>query len=98
MTPTRARRFGQGLVFIGYTLMVPAVLALLLTTSCAIMVGNADTTDADAGAAMIATGISWMFALGVYVLMIPTLILGLVLTMRRNVWRCGRCGYVFDRA
>lgn len=54
-----------------------------------------------AGSAMgagIATGIGTAFVLGVGLVSLPLFIVGLLLTLKKNVWRCGACGYVFDRA
>jgi len=30
--------------------------------------------------------------------LVPTMIIGFVLTLKKNVWQCGNCGYIFDRA
>ena len=57
-------------------------------------------------ASLVGGGIGSSVAMGgsvlvialIYVVAIPFLIVGLVLTLRKNVWRCGQCAYVFDRA
>jgi hypothetical protein len=34
----------------------------------------------------------------VYILGLPLFIVGLLLTLKKRVWRCGVCGFVFERA
>jgi hypothetical protein len=58
--------------------------------------------DADRAGGAIGTaisgGVSFVLVAIAYAVAVPTFILGLVFTLRRSVWRCGSCGYVFDRA
>lgn len=45
-----------------------------------------------------ATGIAGLGALAMFVMFIPLFVVGLLLTLKKNVWKCPTCGYVFDRA
>jgi hypothetical protein len=54
-----------------------------------------------AGAAIggtAAAGIGGCALVTVYVFCVPLFIIGLVLTLKKNIWQCPACGYVFDRA
>lgn len=162
MATDRIRRFSPGLVVIGYTLWIPALLLLLGASACGVLVVGSTTSTAgqqvteaertalerlrsieglppavvgefertkrvdqstldtlDAAqrgqveaavssydATLVGSGIGSGMAMGgsmlavgaAYVLGIPFFIIGLVLTLKKNVWHCGQCGYVFDRA
>lgn len=50
------------------------------------------------GAATVMTGMGVAGVIVTYGICIPTFVLGLVLVLRKKVWRCRSCGYVFDRA
>ena len=39
----------------------------------------------------------WRFVIATFIAAIPALIIGLLLTRRRSVWRCTQCGYAYDR-
>jgi len=56
-----------------------------------------DTSRAETAGGLTATagGIAVLIA---YVVSIPTLIVGFLLVLRKKVWRCTQCGYIFDRA
>lgn len=58
---------------------------------------QAGTAGAALGGTAVA-GVSIFGVLATYAAAIPTFIVGLVLVLRRGVWRCVACGYVFDRA
>jgi hypothetical protein len=45
-----------------------------------------------------ATGIAGLGVLVTYVVCVPLFIVGLLLTRKKNVWRCPTCQYIFDRA
>jgi len=54
-----------------------------------------------AGAALGTMGagcIGGSITLLLYIASIPTLIVGFLLTLRKNIWRCQQCGFIFDRA
>ena len=54
-----------------------------------------------AGVALGGTAVAGVSIAGVlvtYVIGIPAFIVGFVLILRKKVWRCAGCGYVFDRA
>jgi len=54
-----------------------------------------------AGTAIAAMGtgcVGGSVALLVYIAGIPAFIVGFLLTLRRSVWRCAQCAFVFDRA
>ena len=57
----------------------------------------AQTAGAVAGAGLLA-GAGAAFVLFVGIISLPTFIVGLLLTLKKKVWRCGGCGYVFERA
>lgn len=62
-----------------------------LSTYAAGIVGTTIGDTAVAGAAGLAV-------LAVYVICVPLFIVGLLLTRKKNVWKCPTCGFVFDRA
>jgi hypothetical protein len=43
-------------------------------------------------------GVGGCGLIGLYFVLVPTMIVGFVLTLKKNVWKCGTCGYIFDRA
>lgn len=45
-----------------------------------------------------AAGIGGCGLIGLYFFLVPTMIVGFVLTLTKKVWRCGTCSYVYDRA
>lgn len=49
-----------------------------------------------------ATGVIAVVGIGVlvatYFFLIPVLIIGFLLTLKKRVWRCRNCGFIFDRA
>jgi hypothetical protein len=54
-----------------------------------------------AGAALgttAAAGVGMGVVVLIYLFSIPAFVLGLVLILRKKVWRCSNCGYVFERA
>jgi hypothetical protein len=53
--------------------------------------GGALATGITAGASLLSFAIAAVIG-------VPLLIVGLLLTLRRNVWQCGDCSYIFDRA
>jgi len=54
---------------------------------------------AHAGVGAVAIGgLGTVFVVGVYAAAIPAFIVGLVLLLRKKVWKCTECGYIFDRA
>lgn len=165
MAATTTARFSPALRFIGYTLLIPSLLLLLLTSGCAVVScgsvagtaveqtnsatrelrdelaaiegltaaqreallsseGTAEAQEAakaglsdeqrqkvdqaymslaakGAGAAL-GTGavglIGTFFFVAAYVVLIPLLIVGFVLTLTKKVWKCASCGYFYDRA
>jgi hypothetical protein len=158
---TKVRRLSGGLVAIGYTLWVPALLLLLLVTSCGIFTVGAGSSASSkvitqareetaarlekvyglppaivtefrktgtvspqtlaglsedqrkalesatsgyagqlAGAGIggaAVTGIAGIVMIVAYIVLLPLFIIGLLLTLKKKVWRCPACGYVFDR-
>jgi hypothetical protein len=58
--------------------------------------------DAMISGAALGTGFAALFGGGLVIIMfviaIPGLIVGFVLILRKKVWRCQMCGYIFDRA
>lgn len=49
------------------------------------------------GSGMIA-GAGGCGLIAAYFVLVPTMIVGFVLTLKKNVWRCQNCGYIYDRA
>lgn len=162
MQRDRVPRMSPALRFIGFTLWIPALALVLLTTACGVLFAGAGASatagtldaakknaiaqlhqyDAPFGivdefdrtgtvqdaslealhdeatrahvkailqlyhatiaggaiGATAATGIAGALIVGAYVVGIPLFIVGLLLTLKKNVWRCATCGYVFDRA
>lgn len=162
MYEAKIPRFSGCLIAIGYSLLVPAILALLLTTGFALFgmfatgqasvegVGEAkeraleslraieglpgpvitdfyedgqiEDSNKDslppeqrrrvdsilglynasvAGTAIgstMAAGLGAAMVFTVYAVAVPALVVGFVLLLKKNVWMCRRCRYVFDRA
>ena len=44
------------------------------------------------------TGIGTVGVIFTYIVALPFFIVGLLLTVKKRVWRCQACGYIFDRA
>jgi hypothetical protein len=161
MSKTAVRRFSSGIVFMGYTLLIPSVLILLLSSACAVVTCGTTTQSAadqltrqkdetatrlrgiselpqaviadfeqdgilepaalnalseekrqevqrvldlhlagQAGTALGATavgGIGTAMIAVVYFFFLPAMIVGALLTLRKNVWACGQCGGIIDR-
>lgn len=91
MLATKVRRYSPALVVIGYTMWVPVALFFLLVTLGSFMASRSlgsSNLGAPEGCVMV----------GLYAVCLPLLIVGLLLTRRKRVWRCASCGYIFDRA
>jgi hypothetical protein len=58
--------------------------------------------DAQVAGAAVGTGFAALFGGGLVIIMfviaIPGLIIGFVLILRKKVWKCQTCGYIFERA
>jgi hypothetical protein len=162
MDRTRVRRFSSALVFIGYTVWIPAALFVAGATIMTCVIGGTSvSTAADSAARLkrtgvtalddipglpasvseafertgnvpeaeladltqtqrarvsaiqasyaagiggtaigtaMATGVSGCGIVAAYLIGVPFFIIGLVLTLKKNVWKCRQCGYIFDRA
>ena len=90
MAATKVRRFSPALVVIGYTMWVPVALFFLVTLGSFMASGSLGSSNLGApeGCVMV----------GLYAVCLPLLVVGLLLTRRKPVWRCSNCGYIFDRA
>jgi hypothetical protein len=161
MNRTAVRRFSPGIVFMGYTLLIPSVLILLMSSACAVFTcGSATKVAADefenqkqaaikqlaeirdvpkslvddfqqdgqitpasldalptetkeqvqrvvdghtarvAGAAIGTTvvgGVGTAVLAITYFFFLPAMIVGALLTLRKNVWACQQCGGIIDR-
>ena len=162
MEPTKVARFTGCLIGIGYTLLIPAIVAISVATgvtlSGILITGETTSRSAErakaetanklrairglpeyivedfkrsgeigqgirgqltpmelqevdlamasynaslAGSAIggtMAAGMGIMMNVAIYATSIPALIMGFVLLMKKKVWRCNGCGYLFERA
>lgn len=60
-----------------------------------------DYTAQKAGMAVGTGGVAFVgtiFIVGVFVVCIPLFIVGFLLILKKKVWRCRNCGYIFERA
>lgn len=62
-----------------------------MSTYSATVAGSALGTGAVAG-------VGGCGLIGAYFILVPVMVLGFVLTLKKSVWRCGNCGYIYDRA
>lgn len=99
MQAREIRRFAGGLVFIGYTLWMPAAAIMVGIAGCGALsiLQSAISLDPVGVPELAAVGIAGVAILAVYAVAIPALIVGLLLTRRRSIWRCSSCGYAYDR-
>lgn len=91
MAATKVRRYSPALVVIGYTMWVPVALFFFFVTLGSFMASGAigsSNLGAPEGCIMV----------GLYAVCLPLLVVGLLLTRRKRVWRCLNCAYIFDRA
>ena len=58
---------------------------------------NAEVAGATIGTGVAAT-IGGGLMLVMFIITIPGQIIGFLLILRKKVWKCGQCGYVFERA
>lgn len=82
-------RFSGCLIFLGYLLLITTILIIL-----PIFYFSISSTDKYP----IAAGFGFMFIVILFYAAIPILIVGLLLVLKRKVWKCNNCGYIFDRA
>ena len=105
MVSTKIPKFGVVVRVIGVLLLIPSFLGLafaalvLVSTAAAGSAGasSASTDAAQAGAA-IAFVIGFGFSLFVGAVSLISGLLGWLLLLNRKVYKCLRCGFVFDRA
>jgi hypothetical protein len=162
MYPTKVRRMSPAVVVLGFCLLIPSLLALIITTGAVVIsvavttnVTNSLTSESQSnavvklqaidgvpadfvalfktndfaarhqldtlpaavhdqvkdvvadfeaqraagvvapGAAVVGSGIVMVIA---FFCCLPVLIIGFLLIMKKKVWRCTACGFIFDRA
>lgn len=111
MRPTRIPKFSQALVVFGYLLIVGSLIVMLGAGGCALISTGITVTTSQAEqaagrltphsaearfAGSLAFGVVGLIMAGI--IAVPLFILGLVFVMKKNVWQCSRCQFVFDRA
>jgi hypothetical protein len=90
MHPTGIPKHGQALRVVGYIVGVPSTAVfLLLTASLFIGSSTHDISAVIAGGCVVAV---------FYGVSLLGLVIGYTLLGWRKVWKCGSCGYYFDRA
>lgn len=103
MSATTVPKHGSGLQVFGHVLWISATLLLLLVISVGVLstgrvaTGPGATSDVAAAATGITAVASGCMFLVACAFGIPLFIVGLLLVGSRKVWKCGKCGYVFDR-
>jgi hypothetical protein len=96
MHATKINRFDGCLVALGYCLVVPAMLGLIgiLVITGAAMHAPVSKGDDPTAVAMVGTGM----LVASFLIALPFLIVGCILTLKKKVWRCRACGFVFERS
>src|SRR5579859_5875552 len=95
MEATKINRFDGCLVALGYCLVIPSLLGLigvLFVTGAAM---HAPDTKPDEAASVAVVGAGFLVVC--FVIALPLLIIGCILTLKKKVWRCRSCKYVFER-
>jgi hypothetical protein len=90
MFPTTVPRHGPGSRLLGYILAIPVGFLLLILVGGVFTRWGGVTEPGAAGAAGCVTA-------AFCGLLIVPLAISLILLGKRKVWKCGTCGYVFDR-
>jgi ABC-type transport system involved in multi-copper enzyme maturation permease subunit len=90
MLATTVPKHGPGARIIGYILLAPLAVGLLILM-ITLLIGSASQMNPGA-ATGFGCGLAFLFASLVVPLAIALILLG-----RRKVWKCATCGYLFDR-
>jgi len=104
MMSTRIARFSNIVRVIGCILLVPSFLGIafaglmLLSTLMATSQMPTGHSDAENAGRAIGFGIGFVFSIVVGVISLVGGLVGWLLLLNRNVWKCMRCGFVLDRA
>ena len=101
MIRNKIPRFGVLIQILGVVLVLPALGGMAFGVLAAVgAIGGAAASGDPSNAA--AAGLAAAMGLGMTVLAfaisLPVLIAGAILIMRRKVWQCGSCDFVFERA
>ena len=104
MNPTKIGRFSSVVRTIGVVLLIPSFLGIgfagLMFLSLIMTTSSTPAATSDAAAAGQAVGFGLVFVV-IVIVGIGSLIgglLGWLLLLNRNVYKCMRCGFIIDRA
>jgi hypothetical protein len=105
MKATKVARFGTFIRLLGVVIVIPSIfgalagIALVLSVSITAsdQLAHATSQAATAGTA-IGAGIGYGFAFGLSMLSLVGGLVGWLLLTKRNVYKCGRCGFILERA
>lgn len=105
MEPTKVHRFGGFIRLIGYIIVLPSVLGVVLAvilfiggTSATSDVINTATSDAEKAGAAIGGAMTFGFAIFLGGASLVGGLVGYLLLISKKVWRCITCGYIIERA
>lgn len=90
MSADSVPRFSGVVRVIGWILLMPSILGMAAALTMFLFTAN-DPGERGAGVAM---GVFTMFG----IMSLVSGLLGWILLMRKNVYKCGRCGFILDRA
>jgi len=104
MSTSRVPRFSSVVRIIGVILLIPSFLGIafaalmLISTVMATSSMPTATSDAELAGRSIGFGIGFLFSIVVGIVSLVGGLVGWLLLLNRNVWKCLRCGYILDRA
>lgn len=104
MTRTKVAKFSSVVRFIGQLLLIPsflgiafAILVFMSFIFVTIQIPNSNNEAEKAGQA-IGLGISILFSVTVGIISLVGGLVGWLLLLNRNVYKCQRCGFIIERA
>lgn len=101
MIRDKVPRFGVLVQILGVLMLLPAFAGMLIGVLLAVGAIGGAAVSGDSQAAAGA-GIAAFMGMGMTVMAfavsLPVLIAGAILVLRRKVWRCGGCDFMFERA
>jgi hypothetical protein len=94
MEATKVRRLSGCIVWMGYAFLLPGLAILARVLYFGYILNPFIAKEQPALVRGIIGGIEGVGLLAA----IPFLLAGFLLTMKKKVWKCSRCGYIFDKA
>ena len=95
MVRTEFHRLSGSLVLVGYFLVLLVIFGAVLSAAGSLVIPSGAKATQSLAPVFERLGIAAL--LGNLAYAIPMLVVGLLLVLKRKVWKCTTCGYVFDR-